>query len=95
MSEGEIVRTSKEVREDNKMLRFQVEVLWKNLKEERTRREQAVHSSRESVRMKQVIMDALKAENARLIEQLEPVGWAENPGYGDKEQSSDDQPVRD
>jgi len=80
------VRTSKEVREDNKMLRFQVEVLWKNLKEERARRDHLVRTKREGAQIKQDIIDELKAEVARLEEQLAPVEWAENPGYGEEEQ---------
>ena len=65
MSEGEIVRTSKEVREDNKMLRFQVGVLWRDLKDYRTRLDHTLHSSRESSRIKQGIIDELKAEISR------------------------------
>ena len=66
------MRTSKEVRTDNKMLRFQVEQLWKDLKAERTRGDQAVHSRRMSAKIRGNVIDELRAENEKLNALMEP-----------------------
>ena len=69
---NEVTKTINELRDDNAMLRFQVEQLWKDCKDYRTRLSQAMHTKRESSRIKQGIIDELKAENARMKERLGP-----------------------
>ena len=61
-------------------MQFQIDTLWKCFREAQRRGDAALKSRREGDRIKQEIIDELKAENAQLKNQLES-SWVEPVGY--------------